>query len=269
MNYQIIKNQADAEAFLTRFYGLHDGIVTAVDYHADIKAEADGMRMVENWQGHSMTLVILTANEGAPMVEMVFEGVFDWHIRCDSHISFFGILMKVGEKGSVIFTDCHTTEGEAFRNSTYICAASVRWREVSSANTLVIENGNQLVSMEIVDRFEKGKNQPWEAYRMRVRGKGTFSTFDMFADADRRSLEALYSSLVRFYEEPEGELMNRFSHDGNFCLKMEFELTGRVKVEADIYDVPMEQNQCHIEFYTDQTFIAQSIEQLKKMLEKK
>lgn len=134
MEYRQIRNSADAEVFLKRYRGLHDGIVVSVNYRADVRTA--GMKTERNWQGNELTLGILARSvEGAPTVELVFRGVVDWHLSRGGGL--YGIIMEFTPNGGVTWADSHTTDWDVMKEATFVCAASAAWRELSAESTAV------------------------------------------------------------------------------------------------------------------------------------
>ena len=130
---------------------------------------------------------------------------------------------------------------------------------------VTIGNGTEYISLEVTRHFPVSDNQPWEAYFLRVSGKCSFLSFDLDpVGAHKTELEKWYHKLKACYDALSDEcVVERFGYNENFSLRLRFEKTGRVAVTAVIAD-PTVENKCEIRFYTDQTFIAITLDQIKQ-----
>ena len=128
-----------------------------------------------------------------------------------------------------------------------------------------ITNGFEYISFEVNDHFPISDSQSWESYFLRVKGVSDFISYDKIIDADGLRLKEFYSKLKDCYEALQGTCeMKKFSYDADFSIKLVFDRLGGVQVTASIISLHRNYNNCNIEFYTDQTFIADTLTEMKK-----
>ena len=127
MDYRKISVQAEADAFLARYDGFHDGIVVSVEYRTDVQ-------MAKRGTGRATELILgilARSLSPAPVVEIAFRGVADWNLRSEQRIELFGAIVEIDSCGMVTFADCHTTQWEVMKECTFVRAAEMEWRELS------------------------------------------------------------------------------------------------------------------------------------------
>ncbi len=84
--------------------------------------------------------------------------------------------------------------------------------------------------------------------------------------SNKTELVNFYKQLQDCYQKLKGEVESKFSYDEEIKLKLSFNQLGHVDVECDLYDYGENINKCHIEMKTDQTFIAETLKELKEIL---
>jgi hypothetical protein len=117
-----IENRTDAELFLARVNGLHDGHIISAEY------KNDGIEIVKGgYEFHpektELKLSVLVTSIGDTIVEMIFDEVSEWRIQSgycddilDSHISF-------DINGFVIWSDDQSEYSDI-----RVVAKNMRWR---------------------------------------------------------------------------------------------------------------------------------------------
>ena len=127
-----------------------------------------------------------------------------------------------------------------------------------------ITNGRDAIHFEIARHFPKGDIQPFDEYFLRVWGQSGFISFDKQVDATRHDLQGFYNSLKKHYDSLKGTCkVPSLSYDEDFSIALSFDRTGIVSVSAELRSVDRYRNRCTVEFCTDQTFIAETLRDMK------
>ena len=127
-----------------------------------------------------------------------------------------------------------------------------------------ITNGRDAIHFEIAQHFPKGDIQPFDEYFLRVWGQSGFISFDKQVDATRYGLQGFYNSLKKHFDSLRGTCkVPSLSYDEDFSITLAFDRTGGVFVTAELQSVDQYRNRCTMEFATDQTFIAETLRDMK------
>ncbi len=127
-----------------------------------------------------------------------------------------------------------------------------------------ITNGHDAIHFEIAQHFPKGDNQPFDAYFLRVRGQSGFLSFDKQVPAVDCELKRFYENLQKHYKTLTGVCKVPYlDYDEDFSINLSFDGLGGVHVTAELRSVDQYRNQCTVEFDTDQTFIAETLRDMK------
>ena len=127
-----------------------------------------------------------------------------------------------------------------------------------------ITNGRDAIHFEIAQHFPKGDIQPFDEYFLRVWGQSGFISFDKQVDATRHDLQGFYNSLKKHYDSLRGTCkVPALSYDEDFEITLDFNRQGGVFVTAELRSVDGFRNFCRLEFATDQTFIAETLRDMK------
>ena len=127
-----------------------------------------------------------------------------------------------------------------------------------------ITNGRDAIQFEIAQHFPKGDNQPFDEYFLRVWGQSGFISFDKQVDATRHDLQGFYNSLKTHFDSLKGTCKApSLSYDEDFSITLTFDGQGGVSVTAELRSVDQYRNRCTVEFATDQTFIADTLRDMK------
>ncbi|MBQ8408985.1 MAG: hypothetical protein IJY39_08995 [Clostridia bacterium] len=138
MKYQKILTKADAQAFLERYGGFHDALIVGIDFKASVKSENQGDHI---WFSGNPDLIIRLLAHGMypspPVVELVFRGVWDLNLKLAGQPTFelYGAIIEPFPD-HIIFADCHTTDREIMKNSRYVYAEELLWRELGLSDHL-------------------------------------------------------------------------------------------------------------------------------------
>lgn len=124
VEYLKIENSCDAELFLERVNGLHDGHIISAEYKNDgIEIVKDGYEF--HPEKTELKISVLVTSIGDTIVEMIFDGVSEWRIQSgycddimDSYISF-------DINGFVIWSDDESECGDI-----RVVAKNMRWRSI-------------------------------------------------------------------------------------------------------------------------------------------
>lgn len=132
MKYQRIATRSDAESFLARYGGLHDALIVEIDFKASVKSENEGNHI---WFFELPDLIIsllVRSISSTPVVELVFRGVWDLNLKLEGQPTFelYGAIIEPSPD-LVIFADSFTTEWEIMKNTRYIQAKELLWRELT------------------------------------------------------------------------------------------------------------------------------------------
>ena len=127
-----------------------------------------------------------------------------------------------------------------------------------------ITNGHDTIRFEIAQHFPKGDNQPFDEYFLRVWGQSGFLTFDKQVGATHYDLKRFYDALQKHFDTLRGTCkVPSLSYDEDFSIALSFDRTGIVSVSAELRSVDGFRNYCRLEFATDQTFIAETLRDMK------
>lgn len=95
---------------------------------------------------------------------------------------------------------------------------------------------------------------------------GNFVIENKIVWAHKNELLNFYKQLQDCYNKLKGEVESEFEYDEEMKVKLSFNNLGQVDVECDFFEYSEYQQKCHIEFGTDQTFILQTLNELKEIL---
>ena len=124
--YNYIKNKDDAELFLQKTNGLHDGYIVGFEYVNNGIEAGDGHARFNSEKTELIIRILVTSLEEKPTVELVFTGILDWKIKSGVSV-VFGSTVGFDE-GAVIWADAHSLEREVVRESSFVKASDMCWR---------------------------------------------------------------------------------------------------------------------------------------------
>ena len=124
--FKAIRTAADIAEFLDSTNDLHDGYIIGVQY------ANNGITSVPH--GHQfdflktrLTLRILVTSMNDTIVEMEFEGLWEWQIRDDQWDMILTTLM-FDEKNRIIWSDDQYVNMAELKRGSYAIAESMKWR---------------------------------------------------------------------------------------------------------------------------------------------
>ena len=126
----------------------------------------------------------------------------------------------------------------------------------------VIKSENAFIECDYVKFYEDSQD-----FEFIVNSKsGNFIIENKTVWAHKNELLNFYKQLQECYDKLQGEVESEFEYDEEIKLKLSFNKLGQVRVECDFFDYSEFSGKCHIEFGTDQTFIAETLKELKEIL---
>ena len=124
-DYMLISGEEDIELFLEKTNRLHDGYVISTSY------KNDGIEMTSGgydfyFDKSHLTLQILVTSLEDTIVELVFDGVYEWQL-CGGEREILDSYLGFDVNGAIIWTD---EEYDGFEpcGDIYVSAAKMRWR---------------------------------------------------------------------------------------------------------------------------------------------
>ena len=128
MDYHIVSNEKDAEAFLTEANGLHDGYIISVNYQH--QGYIWGNPMYIDPEKTRLILRVMVTSIYNTLIEMVFEYIKDFQIK-DEEYGLLDSSIAFSKDGYVTWCGDMTTEADSLRNSNYVVSKVMKWRIVS------------------------------------------------------------------------------------------------------------------------------------------
>ena len=126
----------------------------------------------------------------------------------------------------------------------------------------VLKNENCNIQFEFNKFFDDSQD-----FEFNVNAKsGCFIVQNKIVWVHKNDLFNFYKKLQDCYDKLQGEVESKFEYDEEIKLKLSFNKLGQVKVECAFFDYSEFSGKCYMEFVTDQTFIAESLKELKEIL---
>ena len=121
-----IENKGDAELFLERTNGLHDGYIISAEY------KNDGIEMVNGgYEFHpektELKLSVLVTSIGDAIVEIIFSGVYSWRIS-NEFDEILDAAIFFDNHGSVVWYDDASAGYNYEVSGSYAVAKEMTWR---------------------------------------------------------------------------------------------------------------------------------------------
>ena len=123
-----IKTEKDIQTFLEKTNQLHDGYILSAIY------TNNGIKKTES--GHSycpwmttLTLNVLVTSIWDAIVEIEFEGLCEWQIH-DEFSDIFATALSFDDEGHIVWADVPWQTREELKSSSFVIAASMKWRIV-------------------------------------------------------------------------------------------------------------------------------------------
>jgi hypothetical protein len=123
-----IKTREDIRVFLEKTNSLHDGHIINVQYiNNGISKSENGYWLVPDQT--KLTLQILVTSIWDAVVEIEFEGLYEWQIY-NNFSDIFATTLSFDDKGHIIWADDPWQTHEELKSSSFVIAASMKWRIV-------------------------------------------------------------------------------------------------------------------------------------------
>jgi hypothetical protein len=126
--FREIRTNQDIQDFLEKSNCLHDGYIIDAHY------TNQGISKIEN--GHyfepdktKLILQILVTSIWDTVVEIEFEGLFEWQIK-DSQSNIFHTSVTFDEHNRIVWSDDAYINTDEVRKGSYAVASSMKWRIV-------------------------------------------------------------------------------------------------------------------------------------------
>ena len=123
-----IKTSNDIQTFLEKTNYLHDG------YIIDVKYAHHGISKIENGyyfepDKTKLILQILVTSIWDAVVEIEFEGLFEWQIK-DNQSDIFHTSVTFDEHNRIVWSDDTCIKLDDVKSGSYAIASSMKWRIV-------------------------------------------------------------------------------------------------------------------------------------------
>ena len=127
-----------------------------------------------------------------------------------------------------------------------------------------LKNNESYIKFFLVNFFDDTKD-----YEFCVDVKcGSMSVLNKSVYANKKELDLFYNGLKQIYSDLHGELKTNFEYDTDIIVKIECTRSGHLRIVCDVHDGPTFGNKLHIEFETDQTYIKETLDEIKEILSK-
>ena len=126
--FKKIKTTDDIEEFRERTNDLHDGYLVGVHYaNNGITSIPHGHLF--DFQKTRLTLQILVTSMYDTLVELEFEGLWEWQIK-ENESDMTDTTLMFDEKKRIIWSDDQYVNMEELKKGSYAIAQSMKWRFV-------------------------------------------------------------------------------------------------------------------------------------------
>lgn len=126
-----IKTEKDIQNFIDKTNSLHDGYIIGVQYTNDVHTNVDENGFFTNPDATKLILRILVTSIWNTVVEIEFEGLWEWQILNDTY--FYEILdtsVSFNDKGYIVWADDVWNNREELEGCSFAIAKSMKWRIV-------------------------------------------------------------------------------------------------------------------------------------------
>ena len=126
--YNSVKSIKDIPLFLERVNSLHDGYIIGVQY------VNNGISKIEhgysfNPEQTRLVVKILVTSIGDAVVELEFDGLYEWQIK-DNQWNMTDTTLMFDDHNRIIWSDDVDIDMEEVKKGSYAIANSMRWRIV-------------------------------------------------------------------------------------------------------------------------------------------
>lgn len=132
--FNAITAAEDIKLFLEKTNWLHDGYIIGVQYtNNSITKIENGYCFLPDQR--KLTLQILVTSIWDAVVEIEFEGLWEWQIKDDQgDITDTTVMFKkfrnISKQNLIVWSDDISTDMDEIKKGSYVIASSMRWRIV-------------------------------------------------------------------------------------------------------------------------------------------
>ena len=123
-----IKTEKDIQTFLEKTNQLHDGHIISAIYTNNGIEKTEGGHSYSPWKT-TLTLKVLVTSIWDAVVEIEFEGLYEWQIY-DNFSDIFATTLSFDDMGHIVWADNPWHTREDLKRSSFVIAASMKWRIV-------------------------------------------------------------------------------------------------------------------------------------------
>ena len=128
--YTSILTPEDAKNFVEAVNSLHDGEITAINYHFNgITKLPEGGHMYAP-DMTELRITVLVTSIWDSVVELVFEALDDWQLGGHSGSCIYDILVDFDDNGFVIWTTGCSTDMAVMQEADFVISRRMKWRFV-------------------------------------------------------------------------------------------------------------------------------------------
>ena len=126
-----IKTEKDIQNFIDKTNSLHDGCIIGVQYTNDVHTNVDENGFFTNPDATKLILRILVTSIWNTVVEIEFEGLWEWQILNDTYFDeIFDTSVSFNDKGYIVWADEVWNNREELEGCSFAIAKSMKWRIV-------------------------------------------------------------------------------------------------------------------------------------------
>lgn len=123
-----IKTRKDIEVFLEKTNYLHDGYIIDVRYTHKGISRINGGHHIEPYKTKLILQILVTSIWDA-VVEIEFEGLFEWQIK-DNQMDIIHTSVIFDEQNLIVWSDDAYINMDEVKKGSYAIASSMKWRIV-------------------------------------------------------------------------------------------------------------------------------------------
>ena len=125
-----IKTEKDIQNFIDKTNSLHDGYIIGAQYTNDVHTNVDENGFFTNPDATKLILRILVTSIWNTVVEIEFEGLWEWQILNDTyfHEEILDTSVSFNDKGYIVWADDVWNNREELEGCSFAIAKSMKWR---------------------------------------------------------------------------------------------------------------------------------------------
>ena len=121
-----IKTEKDIQTFLEKTNQLHDGYILSAIYTNNGIEKTESGHSYSPWMT-TLTLKVLVTSIWYAIVEIEFEGLYEWQIY-NNFSDIFATTLSFDDRGHIVWADNVWRNTEELKKCSYAIAASMKWR---------------------------------------------------------------------------------------------------------------------------------------------